>query len=79
MQPDNTELKTLQQLLTEGEQSGNTDYDLDKLIGEFDTPEAKQMGHIMADNPDLSYVFVQQSLAAKTEKDAGELEAYTLG
>ncbi|WP_376712159.1 type II toxin-antitoxin system ParD family antitoxin [Vibrio ruber] len=75
MQPDNTKLKTLQQLLAEGEQSGDTDYDLDELIGELDTPEAKQMGRIIEDNPDLSYAFMQQLLIAKAEKDAGELEA----
>ncbi|SJN58049.1 hypothetical protein VR7878_02626 [Vibrio ruber DSM 16370] len=37
------------------------------------------MGRIIEDNPDLSYAFMQQSLIAKAEKDAGELEAYIFG
>ncbi|MFT6896463.1 MAG: hypothetical protein ACJA13_000865 [Paraglaciecola sp.] len=38
-----------------------------------------KIGKIMEDNPELSYQFVQQSLIAKAEKEAGELENYQFG
>ena len=38
-----------------------------------------KIGKIMEDNPDLPYKFVNQAIAAKTEKEAGKLERYDFG
>ncbi|MBT4838559.1 MAG: hypothetical protein HON94_14560 [Methylococcales bacterium] len=38
-----------------------------------------KIGKIMEDNPDLPYAFVQQSLIAQAEKQAGKLEEYSFG
>jgi len=38
-----------------------------------------KIGKIMEDNPDLPYKFVNQAIAAKTEKEAGKLETYDFG
>lgn len=57
-----------------------------KIIGKAQSRSAAKqiehwakIGRMMEDNPDLSYEFVQQSLIAKAEAEAGELEAYTFG
>lgn len=38
-----------------------------------------KIGEIMEDNPDLPYEFVKQAIIAKTEREAGKLEAYSFG
>ncbi|MEZ8192047.1 hypothetical protein [Vibrio sp. 1F279] len=36
-----------------------------------------KIGKMMEDNPDLPYEFVKQAVIAKSEKEAGKLEAYS--
>ena len=41
LETQETKLNTLRQLLVEGEESGNADYDLDSFINELDSDERK--------------------------------------
>jgi len=36
-----------------------------------------EIGKLMEDNPDLPYAFVAQTLIAKAEKEAGQLEPFS--
>ena len=57
-----------------------------KVIGDvMSRSAAKQVEHwakigkIMEENPDLTYEFVKQSLIAKAEINAGQIEEYQFG
>lgn len=57
-----------------------------KIVGEAQSRSAAKqiehwakIGRIMEDNPDLPYQFVRDTMLAKAEKEAGELESYCFG